>query len=237
MSWLQMSPGIGTARTAAHRALFLQRSETFLAQGRLIAGACSRDPGNTNIENLRIGLVMGKISTVVNSLGFVGGYAPSILGVTTNAEAIGATSIQAAAAVVTELVRRCGSTGTFKLIGPAAAGGPVQEETVTYSAASSTDITVTAITKAFIAGSFICPTDGSEYPRTFVPDTEGFGVQVTDLDGASVTAVEFPRFPMSGVVDSAQLLPAWPSDTALQAWLVQHLNGSDFGQFVFNHGV
>src|SRR5262245_28189078 len=113
-----MAPGVGTARTASHRALFLQRSETFLAGGRIISGQCSRDPGNADIGCLRIGLLMGKISTVVNSLGTVGMYAPSVYGVTTNAEAIGSTAIEASAAVVTELVRRRGSSGTFKLTGP-----------------------------------------------------------------------------------------------------------------------
>lgn len=235
-NWNQMSPGIATARTASHRALFLQRSETFLAGGKMIAGGASRDPGNTpDISNLRIGLLMGKISTVVNSLGTVGAYAPSIIGVTTNAEAVGSTAIEAAAAVVTELVRRCGSTGTFTLVGPPTANGVVDQETVTYSAASGTSITVTALTKAFVAGSFICPTDGSQTPISFIPDTEGFGVLVTDQDGNSVTAVDFPKFPVSGIVDSSQLLPVFPSDTSLRAWLLARLNDAGGGQFVFDH--
>lgn len=227
-TWFPMMPGITTPRTASHRTIFLQRSESFLSPGKLIDGAKSRDPGNSNIDCLRIGLLMGKITSS-------GLYAPSVLGVTTNAEAIGSTSIEASAAVVTELVRRVGATGTFKLTGPPTANGVVTTETVTYSAASGTTITVTAILNAFVAGSFIQPTDGSETPLTFIPDTEGYGIAVTDRDGASLTAVEFPRFPVSGIVDSSQLLPAFPSDTSLRAWLLARLNDSHGGQFVFDH--
>lgn len=225
--WMQMNPGIASARTARHRALFLQRSETFLAQGRLLDGTLSRDPSNTtDIANLQIGLILGKITSS-------GLYAPSIFGVTTNGESVGATSIQASAAVVTELVRRVGSSGTFKLTGPPSSGGVVVTETVTYSAASSTNITATAILNDFVAGSFIQPTDGSETPLTFIPDTEGYGIQVTDRDGSSLATVELPRMPISGVVDCAQLLPAWPDDTSLRAWLVARLNDAFGGQFVF----
>lgn len=235
-SWFQGPVGVAAARTASHRALFLQRSETFLAQGKFIAGACSRDPGNTGDVNvLRIGLLMGKISTVVNSLGAVDQYAPSVLGVTTNAEAVGSVAIETSAAVVTELVRRCGASGTFKLTGPPTANGVVVTETVTYSSAATTIIVVTAISNAFVAGSFIQPTDGSETTLAFVPDTEGYGILTTDIDGASVTSVDFPKLPVSGIVDSSQLLPAWPSDTSLQAWIVARLNDGAGGQYVFDH--
>lgn len=225
--WYQMPPGIAAARTATHRALFLQRSETFLAGGRFIDGSKSRDPGNSDIAVLRIGTLMGKITSG-------GAYAPSVLGQTTNAEAAGSTAIEAAPAVVTELVRRIGASGTFKLTGPPTAGGVTLSETVTYSAASGTSITVTALANAFVAGSFIQPTDGSETPLSMIPDTEGYGVLVTDRDGASITNVEFPRMPVSGIIDASQLLP-WPSDVSLQAWIVARLNDAFGGQFVFDH--
>jgi len=229
-------PGITTPRTATHRALFLQRSETFLAQGKTISGQCSRDPGNSpDIGVLRAGLIMGRITTVVNSLGTVGYMAPSIIGVTTNAEAVGTTAIEASAAVVTELVRRFGASGTFKLTGPPTANGVVATETVTYSAASGTSITVTATANAFVAGSFIQPTDGSETPLSFIPDWD-YGIRVTDPDGTSYSAVDFPKFPVSGIVDSSQLLPVFPSDTSLRAWLTARFNDSFGGQFVFDHG-
>lgn len=227
-------PGMRTAVEAAHRLVTRGGwNPDILPMGRIIAGACSRDPGNdTYVSRLRAGILMGKISSVVNSLGTVGYYAPSILGVTTNAEAVGSTSIQAAAAVVTELVRRCGATGTFKLTGPGEAGGAVITETVTYSAGSTTNITVTAIVNNFIAGSFIQPTDGSDDPLTFIPN--GWPIPVADPEGASVD-VEFGVIPIDCVIDSAQLLPAWPSDASLKHWIVSRLSRQGGGRFTFNH--
>jgi hypothetical protein len=235
MSYPNYPPGIQSPRTASHRALFLQRSETFLAQGRTLSGQCSRDPGNTSdVDKLRAGLLLGKITTVVNSLGTVGYFAPSVLGVTTNAEAIGATTIEAAAGVVTELLRRCGTTGTFILTGPPTANGVVQSETVTYSAASGTAITVTAIANAYVAGSFIQPTDGSQTPLTLIPDWD-YPIKVTDPDGTSLSAVDFPKVPVSGIIDGDQLLPS-PTDTSLRTWIANRLNDSLGGQFVIEGG-
>ncbi len=234
MDYYNGPPGITTVRSATHRSLFLQRSETFLAGGKLIAGDCSRDPGNTNIGTLRNGLLMGKISTVVNSLGTAGFYAPSVYGVTTNAEAVGSVAIETSAAVVTELVRRRGTSGTFILTGPPTANGIVASETVTYSSAATTVIVCTAIVNAYVAGSFIQPTDGSQTPITMLPDWE-YGITVVDIDGTSIAGVDFPKMPVSGIIDSSQLLPAWPSDTSLQAWITARLNDSFGGQYVFDH--
>lgn len=224
-------PGLGTQRTSTPRRVFKASDRGYLPGGMIIDGAKARDAGNTgNVDVLRAGQIMGKVTSG-------GKAAPSILGVTTNLEPAGSTSIQASAAVVTELVRRIGSSGTFKLTGPPSAGGVVVTETVTFSAASSTNITVTAITNTFIAGSFIQPTDGSETPLSFIDD--GFPViKVTDIDGASISSVDWPRVPIAGVVDSSQLLTgdgAWPTDTSLIAWLVARLNGSGNAQFVFDH--
>lgn len=207
-------PGIKTERTATPRLIFLtEKGQQYLPSGKIIRGAVSRDPLNTgDLDVLRPGLLMGKITSG-------GKYAPSIMGVTTNAEAAGSTSIQAAAAVVTELIRRVGTSGTFKLIGPGSANGVVMEETVTYSAASGTDITCTALTNHFVAGSFICPTDGSEYPKTFI--TDAYGIKVTDQDATSID-VPFAKLPVAGIVDASQLIN-WPSDTSLQAWIADFL--------------
>ena len=221
-------PGVSAARTATPRRIFLSGTPEYLAQSLTIAGACTRDTGNTsNLDVIRAGMLMGRITSVVNSLGTVGHYANSILGVTTNAEIVGSTAIEATAAVVTELVRRCGATGTFTLTGPPAASGVVVSETVTYSAASGTSITVTALVNAFVAGSFIQPTDGSQLPATFIPD--GTGQKVTDVDGTSLDT-PFREFPIRGTVDASQLL-FWPSDTSLQAWLEARLP-----YFIFDHG-
>jgi len=228
--WFNQAAGISAIRTASHRALFLQRSETFLAQGRYLDGSLSRDPGNADITNLRIGLILGKVTST-------GRYAPSILGTTTVATAAADTIVTMSAAVATELVRRVGTTGTFKLTGPAAANGITVTETVTYSAVNTTTgvATVTALAGAHVLGSFVQPTDGSDEPTTFIPDTQAYGVYVLDQNNNNLTNVELPRMPVSGTVDSPQLLPTWPSDTSLQTWLINRLNGAAGGQFVFDN--
>lgn len=218
-------PGVRSAKTATHRLIFRQGDYNFLSLGKTIKGSSSRDPLNTDdINVLRPGLLMGKVTADSK-------YAPSIIGVTTNAEAAGSTSIEAAAAVVTELVRRVGASGDFKLTGPPTANGVVATETVTYSAASGTTITVTAIGQAFVAGSFIQPTDGSEFAVTLIPD--GYGINVFD-ESASAIDVQFPEFPIAGAVDSSQIIN-WPSDTSLRAKIFSWLNGAEGGQFVGDH--
>lgn len=226
--------GVRAAKTALHRVVTRGGMiPDILPEGRIIAGACSRDPSNStaDVTRLQAGLLMGKISTVVNSLGTVGYYAPSILGVTTNAEAPGSTSIQASAAVVTELVRRCGSSGTFLLRGPGVAGGAIQTETVTYSAASTTNITCTAIVNGYIAGSFIHSLDGTDDPLTFIPN--GWPVQVVDTDGSNLD-VEFGEVPIACTVDGAQLLPVWPTDASLIAWIISRLDRPGGGKMTFS---
>jgi hypothetical protein len=226
-------PRIGSRVNVTPRKVFLSGPEFYLAGGRVLSGACSRDPGATDVTILRPGMLMGMISSVVNSLGTTGYFAPSILGVTTNAEAAGSTSIEAAAAVVTELARRCGSTGTFTLVGPPTASGVVNRETVTYSAASGTTITVTATTNAFVAGSLIMPTDGSENPMTIIPD--GWGIKVTDpLASDASQDQDWADIPIGGVIDASQVVN-WPSDASLKAWLVGQLNTSGYGRFTFDH--
>src|SRR5262245_22792973 len=116
-------PGIRAARTASYRNVFRQGDYNYLAQGRIINGTKSADSTNTgDTRYLRAGLLMGKISAT-------GLYANSVIGVTTAAAAAAATTITVGAATVTELVRRVGSTGTFKLTGPTVANGPVLSET------------------------------------------------------------------------------------------------------------
>ena len=222
-------PGIRTAKTATPRHIFYQAQGAMFRAGLArIDGDLARDPGQAaaDIGVLRPGILMGKITTG-------GQYAPSAYGLTTNAEAAGSTAIEASAAVVTELVRRKGATGTFKLIGPAAASGTVNVETVTYSAASGTTITVTAIVNAFVASSIIAPVDGSELPLTFIANEQNGGLQVVDTDGTtSLDAVEFGQFPMGGPVDAAQLLP-WPADDSIRRWIIGELRRQTGGSFTF----
>lgn len=220
-------PRIGSTYTATHRIVFRDGIITGdLSGGKMIKGSVSRDPTNTgDLGVLRAGLLMGKRTS--------GGlYAPSIIGPSTGAIAAGATSLSAAAATVTELVRRVGSTGTFNLVGPPAASGIVAEETITYSAASGTTITVTAPTNSFASGSLIMPTDGSQDILTVIPD--GYGISVLDVDGSTELDVPFPLFPIAGVLISANIIN-WPSDTSLRAWIMSTMSQHGAGKFIFDH--
>ena len=125
-------PRIGTERQVTHRTVSRQGMWDFLSNGATVKVTASRDPGNTeDIALLRPGLLMGKITSG-------GMYAPSALGITTAALTNSGTTVSAAAAVVTELVRRVGATGTFKLTGPpAAAGVPNAAERPAYAAAAA----------------------------------------------------------------------------------------------------
>lgn len=232
-TFVNMMPGIGSARTATPRTVFLQHSERLLAGGRLIDGAQSRDPGNTgNLGVLRAGLLMGEITAT-------GLYAPSIVGVLASAYTSGGTTLSVSAAVATELDRLVGQSGTGELvaIGPPSAAGTVAVTSITHSAidTGTGDLTVSSLGANKIAGTFIAVNDGRYTPKTFISDLDGYGVNVLDRDGASLTVKEMPRFPIWGIVESANLLPVWPSDTSLQAWVVAQLVASGQGQFSFNH--
>lgn len=209
-------PGVRTARSSdARRLLISDQGKILLPRGRVIRGAVSRDPLNTgDLDVLRAGLVMGMITSS-------GKFAPSILGLLTEASIASDTEIVVSAATATEIVRRIGTTGTFKLTGPPSAAGTVATETVTYSSVNTTTgaITVTATTAAFVSGSFVQPTDGSETPRALIPDTNG--VKVTNEDDSDID-VPFVDMLVGGVVDSSQILN-YPTDTSLQAWLKEKL--------------
>ena len=57
---------------------------------------------------------------------------------------------------------------------------------------------------------------------------------VTDTDGTTSLDVPFPQFPIAGVLTMSQLLPVWPSDTSLRAWIRDQLN--TYGKFVPDYG-
>lgn len=222
-------PGVRSVKTATHRIAFLQAWLDYLAQGRVIDGSKSRDPGNTGDEAvLRAGLLMGRITTG-------GKYAPSILGVTQSVGGAGATSITVTSAQAAEIVRRVGATGNLKYIGPPSANGTVAVQgPFAYSAINTGTgaITTAAVTAATVAGTFVTPADGSELPVTLIPD--GYGFKVTDYDGTNLD-VPFSPLPIAGVLDSSQILPAWPTDTSLQQWIFDSLSKTSAGKFIGDH--
>jgi hypothetical protein len=236
LAQVQGLPGARAAKTVLHRAVMLGAwVPDVLPAGKYLAGDASRDPGNTpDVGRIRSGMMIGKISSVVNSLGTVGYYAPSVIDVTAGAKAAGDTTVTISAAGAVELARRCGATGTFKLRGPAIANGVSQVETVTYSAINTTTgaITVTAIVNSYVAGAFVQPTDGSEDILTML--VQGYPLQATDFDGTSLTAQQIPELAISGVVKASQLLPVWPSDTSLQAYIISRICRPGGGNFTFD---
>lgn len=218
-------PGIKTARTSTPRKIVLADPK-YLPGGVIIDGSKSRDPLNTgDVDVLRPGMVLGKITAT-------GKYAPSILGVLTAAYtsvSTSETSLQVSAATAVEIARRIGTSGTFKLTGPATAAGSIVSTTITFGAVDTSTgvITVTDPNVNAVNGSFIQPTDGSEAPLCLIPDEvrEGHGVKVTDPDGASIDT-ELANPLIGGVIDASQIIN-YPADAALITWLKGKLNGGD----------
>jgi hypothetical protein len=222
-------PRIGTLRLTSPKVIFLDNQvEWALAGGKQISGAASRDPDNTgNIDVLRPGMIMGKIATVINSLGTVGFYAPSIIGKTNAAYTSGAGSITLTTQAATELLRRVGSTGSFTLVGPPTVGGVVAVFTVVYSAINTTTgvVTITPVAANVVSGSLIMPTDGSQTPLSFISEKfqAGTGIKVTDNDDVTNLDQPFAWFPIGGVLVAANIIN-YPADVSLKSWLKSELN-------------
>lgn len=234
--WVPGLPGFRSAVTATPRLIWRQGIQTVFAGGTIIQGSQSRDPGNTgNINRLRSGLLMGKITAA--TFGTVGLYAPAITGITTGAYTSGGTSLTVSAAQALELERLVGQSGTSELvaIGPPTSAGTVAVTTITHSAINTTTgvLTVSSLGVDKIAGTFIAVNDGRYTPITMIGTD--FPVAVTDSDGTSIN-VPFAQMPIAGcpLVDS--LLPAWPTDTSLQTWIMAALSTTSGGKFIFDVG-
>ena len=216
-------PGVGAEKVAKHRTVAADGYLDFLPAGKIVDGTKTRDPDNpTDVTRLRAGLLLGIVTAT-------GKLANAVLGTLQGAYTSGGTTLTVTAAQAAEIVRRVGASGTLKAIGPPSAAGTVATTSVTFSAVNTStgDITVTSLGVNKIAGTFLTDTDGSETPRTFLPD--GWEM-VNPADGT-----DFPldKVPVSGNVDGSNLLP-WPSDTSLRAWVRSMLNDpTGFGQFVF----
>lgn len=135
-------PGLTSEIASEPRTIWLGdgKDANYLPRGKTISGAAARDTGNTgDLDTLRAGNVLGKITAS-------GKYGCSILGPGGTAYASG-TTLNLAAATAVELVRRQGTTGTFKLTGPPTAAGTVRTLTVTYSAVNTStgNVTITAL--------------------------------------------------------------------------------------------
>ncbi len=231
-------PGSVANFQATHGVIFRSAPVLGLAQGKIISGTNSRDPGNTGALNvLRPGLLMGKITTG-------GKYAPSVLGVTTGTSAqngtaytSGGTSIAVLPAVAVEIVRRVGATGTLNYVGPPSAAGTVAVLAIAYSAVNTTTgvITTTSLGANLVIGSLVCTNDGSQLPKSIIGDgMYGYGLPVTDPITNSDLDVPFAEFPIGGTLISANIIN-WPADTSTQTWIFDKLNTSGQGQFSGDH--
>ena len=224
------APGLGSTRETDFRRVFLG-NEKYLAGSFVIDGANARDPLNTNrVFEIRAGLLLGRISAS-NKFG------ASVLGAVTEAYSDTDTSLTVSAATATELVRRIGESGTFRLVSAPANTGTVATDQVTYSAVNTSTgvITVEDIGKDAIVGSLLQPEDGSEAPLTILYD--GYPKRVIDAD-LDDRDVELGRYPIGGVVDATQILNFPPAAaTTLRQWVVDQLNA--VGSFVFDykHGL
>lgn len=209
-------PKFGTATTARNRIVSADgRLGPYLPGGGIIDGTKTRNPFNTDLSStdstpfrdLWPGLLMGRITAS-------GKWANSCIGKSTGALTTVATTLPIGPYEATELVRRVGATGTFKLTGPPTAAGTVATSTVTYSAVNTStgDVTITATGVAFVSGSLVQPTDGSETILSFVPDSWGEYIPEDSSD------VPFSRIPAGGFITDSQLVP-WPADASLKAYI------------------
>ncbi len=228
LSQVQGLPGVRAAKAAFHRLAFRGGwGPDLLPVGKVIDGSKSRDPGNApDTWVLRAGVLMGKITAS-------GKYAPSIIG-SAAAYTSGDLTITVTPAAAAEIVRRVGATGSLTYIGPPTAGGTVASITRAYSAVNTTTgvITTADLGANLVSGSFVCAADGSSTPITLIPD--GYGLRLVQAD-LQDTDIEFAEMPISGIVDSPAILPAWPSDTSLQRWICEALSSASGGKFTFTH--
>jgi hypothetical protein len=90
--------------------------------------------------------------------------------------------------------------------------------------------TTTGVDGRFKAGSVVSQADGSQVPVTFLPD--GFPREVTDGSG-SVSQIEFPDFPIGGIIDEAQLIGYSAMDASLKTYVRNALSTSLGGKYAF----
>jgi hypothetical protein len=211
-------PGVLPTYSAIPREVFLANKQfaQFVASPVTIDGTLSSNPLNAPYTWLLwAGTAMGRVSAT-------GKYANSILGTTTAAYAHGGgsnTTLTTDVNTAAEIVRRIGSSGTFKLTAPPAAGGTVATQVVTFSAVNTTTgaITITALGADAISGALIQPTDGSESIVTLLCDT--WGKKISDqLNATRVDVLEAQLLAAGGTINTAVIVN-YPTDPSLKAWI------------------
>ncbi len=223
------APGVYTGTSLNHRNIFVNddpRTTNYAPSTMYIDGAKARDTGNSPVSLLRAGLILGKV-------GSTNLMANSIIGLTGVLHDTSATPtvLTLPAAVVTEIARRIGTSGTFKIIGPPTAAGTVATETVTFSAiATSTTITITATSADFAAGSIIAPADGSEAPKTVLVNP--YGIDVVATDGTNLKQA-LDLYLTGADLKATQIISLTEGDASVQTWIKTQLKAA--GRFTFDN--
>jgi hypothetical protein len=208
-------PGVLLNLTAQPREVFYSGREfaQWVAEPITVDGTLTSCPFNAPyIFQILAGTLMGRVTATKK-------YANSVLGLTSSATASGATTVQTDVNTAAEIVRRIGSTGTFKLTGPPAAAGAVATQVVTYTAVNTGTgaITCSATSAAAVSASLIQPTDGSDAILTMVADL--YGIKVTDQTNVNRVDVYDPRLLLGGGTINSQMIVNYPSDPSLQAYV------------------
>lgn len=94
--------------------------------------------------------------------------------------------------------------------------------------------TVVGVDGRFRVGSVVSQADGTQTPVTFLPDGWCTDMTVNDGSGTSIAQLEFPRLPVSGQINSSQLLGYSVMDAPLQTWVKEKLSTLVGGKYVFN---
>ena len=90
--------------------------------------------------------------------------------------------------------------------------------------------TTAGVDGRFESGSVVSQNDGSQVPATFLPD--GFPMEVTDSAG-SVAQIEFPHFPIGGIIDPSTFIGWSAMDASLQTYVKNQLSSILGGKYVF----
>jgi len=192
-------------------------------------GNLARDPDDNPTTLLRAGLLCGKVTTSAEG----GGYANSVIGVTTANYTSGGLSLTVTPQCATEIVRRIGTSGTFNTVGGTTATAAATVTLTTYSAVNTTTgvITVSSLGVNVAAGAAIMPTDGSQNVNT-IYDNE-YGTDVTDVLNNNIDQ-PIHRFVIGGDFFSALIINLTVVNAGTEAYLKAQLRANSGGVFTFD---
>jgi len=208
-------PGVLLNLTVQPREVFYSGRDhaQYIALPVTVDGTLTSCPFNAPyIFQILAGTLMGRVTAT-------GKFANSVLGQTGSATAASATSIQTDVNTAAEIVRRIGTSGTFKLTGPPTSGGTVATQVVTYTAVNTSTgvVTCSATSAAAVSASLIQPTDGSDSILTMVADL--YGIKVTDQTNVNRVDVFDPQLLLAGGTINSQMIVNYPADTSLQSYV------------------